>query len=287
MKRVYSIITLLLVSIILLGGCGKGDKGGKKESEKKFKIPDSLLAPIASYNLTVDEYHPVKGGVMANDNIELHYPASNVARFVAVKSFGAARDAFALVTEKIGRPTSGRIVMIGAKDLDDYRFLTRKEWWYYGVIRGDTIYFEPLDIMIKRSIAKIGITQKFAQMALIRRSGGKLPIWLREAVASFIAGEEEILKAQAKEFEYRGFDLDVSPDEINQALEEARDRGATRIAFYGAFRMFKNLMEFSSMEDILKFADYLRDGDSLDNASRKAFGMSYSELIDRIRLDKS
>jgi len=286
MRRLYGIFVLLVVFLLVLGGCSKKDKEGEKESEEKFKIPDSLLAPIASYNLTRDEYHLLKGGVMASDDIELHYPASNVARFVAVKTFGAARDAFKLVTEKIGRPSDGKVVMIGAKDLDDYRFLTRKEWWYYGVIRGDTIYFEPLDIMIKRSIAKIGITQKFAQMALIRRSGGKLPIWLREAVASFIAGEEEILKAQAKEFEYKGFNLNISPDEINKALEEAKDRGATRVAFYGAFRMFKNLMEFSNMENVLKFADYLRDGKSLDDASKLAFGMNYTELIDKIRLDK-
>jgi len=287
MRKLYGIVMFLVIFILVLGGCGKKDREGKKGSEEKFKIPDSLLAPIASYNLTVDEYHPLKGGIMASDDIELHYPASNVARYVAMKTFGAARDAYRLVTEKIGRPSDGKVVMIGAKDLDDYRFLTRKEWWYYGVIKGDTIYFEPLDIMIKRSIAKIGITQKFAQLALIHRSGGKLPIWLREAVASFIAGEEEILRAQAKEFEYDGVNLDISPDEINQALEEAKDRGATRVAFYGAFRMFKNLMEFSTMEDVLKFADYLRDGKSIDDASKLAFGMNYSELIDKIRLDRS
>ncbi len=288
MRKLFFLATVaVLITAVMIGGCGKGEKETQEGQKEKFKIPDSLLSPLASYGLTKDDYHPVRGGVMANADIELHYPASSIARFVAVKTFGIAKDAYSKVAKEIGKPSDNRVVLIGAKDLDEYRFLTRKEWWYYGCIKGDTIYFEPFNIMIKRGIAGMGITQKLAQLALIKRSGGRIPIWLREAVASRLAKEEKILKAQADEFRYDGMILDVSPAQVEQALKEATSRADTRIAFYAAYRMLENLLSFASMEDVLKFTDLLGDGLDLDEASRKAFGMDYSSLLDKIRVDKS
>ncbi|RKZ07120.1 hypothetical protein DRQ05_03650 [bacterium] len=292
MKRASNIVVILLAVVLSVSliGCGKSGKEkakkGAKSTKEEFKMPDSLLTPIASYNLVRDDYHPIKGGVMANEEIELQYPASNIARYIAVKTFGLARDGLNLVKEKIGPPADGRVVLIGAKDLDEYKLLTRKEWWYYGDIKGDTIYFEPFDIMIKRSIAKVSIAQKLAQMALIHKSKGRIPIWMREAIASYVAGEGDILKMQANEFRYDNMNLNISPDEIKSALTKAVNRADTRIAFYAAYRMLGKLLEFSTMDHVVEFVDYLGQGLDMDKASKKAFGMDYNALIDRIRVDR-
>jgi len=285
MKRNFLVLVLIFaVSTSAFLGCG----GGKKEEKKteEFKIPDSLLSPLSSYGLTRDDYHPIEGGVMANPRIELHYPASPIARFIAVKTFGIAKEAYRKVNEAVGRPCKGRVVLIGAKDLDEYRFLTKKEWWYYGFIAGDTIYFEPFDIMLKRGIAEMGITQKLAQLALLNRSGGRIPLWMCEALASKVADEGEILKVQANEFRYNGMILDIPPEKVEKALREAESRPDTRIAYFAAYRMLENLLSFSKMDDVLKFVDMLGDGADINEASRKVFGMDYGTLLDRVRVDR-
>ena len=188
-------------------GCGNGEEQGEASDDESFRVPDSLLSPIEGFNLTVDEYHPVDGGVMANADIELRYPGKEIARFIAVKTFGEILEGHKHVTQDIGRPAAGRVVIIGAKDLPEYAVMTRKEGWYYRWIQGDTIYSEPLDILLKRwdpiterTLAEIGLTQRMAQMALDGLSGGRIPVWLKEAAASYVADERPILRMQVNQF---------------------------------------------------------------------------------------
>jgi hypothetical protein len=274
-----------LCALLAAFGCGKGDKNGK-ESAEKFRVPDSLLAPIEGYHLTVDDYHVVDGGVMANAQIELRYPASEIARYLAVKVFGYAKNSYEKVTKEIARPAAGRIVLVGTADLDEYLLMTRKEWWNYGFVKGDTIIFEPFDIMIKRQIAEQGITNRIAQVAIDRRSGGRSPYWLKEALASRVAEEGEILRIQQPEFQYEGRAMNPSPEAIERAIAEGTDRGDSRIAYFSAFRMLENLLQEHSMEQVLSFLDRLGEGATLDEASAKAFGVDYGTLVDRIRIDR-
>jgi hypothetical protein len=281
-------VLLLVVACAIgvsLGGCGKKSEKEKSTAEE-FRIPDSLLAPLEGYNLTRDDYHPIEGGVMENAQIVLRYPASNVARYVAVKIFGFARDGYRKVTETIGKPADGKVVLIGSKDLDEYRFLTRKEWWYYGTVYGDTIYFEPFDIMIKRGIAEMGITQKLAQLALRRLSNGRIPLWLRESAASRFAGEGGVLKMQVEEFRLQNWDINPSPETLERDLALAELRPDTRIAFGAAYRMLENLLAFSTFDDVIRFARLLGEGSTLDDASREVFGYDYASLLDRVRVDR-
>jgi hypothetical protein len=282
--RTHNIIALLLI-LVLAVGCGKRakEKGAGKEA---FRVPDSLLSSINSYGLTVDDYHVIKGGVMANAQIEMRYPANEIARYVGVRAFGAAKAAYEKVSKEIGRPAETKLVLIGASDLDEYRLLTRKEWWYYGYVRGDTIYFEPFDILMKRNIAEMSITQRIAQAALNRRSDGKIPLWLKEAVASRIAGEKDILDLQMPEFQNEGRNMYPSPQEIESAIAAGTDRGDTRIAYHASYRMLEKLLATQSMDNVLSFLDRLKEGKTLDQSSQEAFGIGYDALLDKIRVDR-
>lgn len=280
--------TALLCALALfsagLAGC-QGD-GDKRTQDETFRIPDTLLAPLQSYQLTVDEYHPVDGGVMANDRIELHYTPSPYARYLATVVFGEALKGYKLVRESIGRPSNAKIVIIGTKDLPEYQFLTRKEWWYYAVIEGDTILCEPLDIMRKRfdsvtdrAISEIGLTQRMAQMALDLKSAGRIPIWLREAAASHVANERPILRAQIEQFRKELDGYTFTLDELEHTLRIAEDMKLTRAAFFYSYRMLERLLERSGWENVVAFASRLGAGASLDEASRESFGASYDELV--------
>ncbi|HVO76388.1 MAG TPA: hypothetical protein VMT60_00240 [Candidatus Bathyarchaeia archaeon] len=279
------ILIMVFLGVALAVGCGKGAKNEKKGTEA-FRIPDSLLAPIAGYHLNVDTYHVVKGGVMANSQIELHYPSSEIARFVAVKTFGFARDAYEKVSREIGRPANGKLVLIGAADFDEYLLMTRKEWWYYGLVKGDSIIFEPLDVLLKRNIAREGIANRIAQAAINRRSGGKSPAWLKEALATRIAGETEILKIQMPEAERDGRNMNPAPESIERVIPAGLDREDSRVAYYASCRMLDKLLSIHSMDEVLSFLDRLKEGKTLDEASEKAFGLSYAALIDKIRIDR-
>ncbi|MGD1048930.1 MAG: hypothetical protein ABR899_09315 [Candidatus Krumholzibacteriaceae bacterium] len=282
--RRFGIIGALLV-IALAAGCGKGAKQ-HTQGKEAFRLPDSLLSPIVGYHLTVDTYHVTNGGVMANAQIELHYPSSEIARFVAVKTFGFAKDAYEKVTKEIARPADGKLVIVGAADLDEYLLMTRKEWWCYGFVKGDTIIFEPLDIMLKRMIAEQGITNRIAQAAINKRSGGKSPFWLKEALASRLAGEVEILKIQMPEAEKDGRNMNPSPAAIESAIGAEKDREDSRVAYYASYRMLDKLLTMHSMDNVLSFFDRLKEGKSLDEASKGAFGVTYDALIDKVRVDR-
>ena len=74
---------ICVIMVIATVGCEKkADEGEETDSSERFRVPDSLLAPIAGYKLTRDDYHPVKGGVMANAQIEMHYPAEEISRLL-------------------------------------------------------------------------------------------------------------------------------------------------------------------------------------------------------------
>lgn len=285
--EIRPVIWFVVSVFVLFGsGCGKdSEESGERASSDTFRIPDTMLSLKESFKLTRDEYHPVKGGVLANQEIELHYPPSSGAKMISFKSFEYAWEAYRNVSSMIEKPADGKIVLIGTKDLDEYRFLTRKEWWYYGTNKGDTIYFEPFGIMLQRGIAKIAITQKMAQAALSRLSRGGIPNWLREAVASYTAGERDILENQIYEFYYRKMEVNPTPELIETELEIGQDRAMSRISFFAAYRMLEKALEFSSMDDVMKFIALLGEGRSRDEASKESFGMDYGELIERVRID--
>ncbi|UCF04648.1 MAG: hypothetical protein JSV33_12065 [bacterium] len=289
MSRSSKLVVCIALVLFLLSGCGEKSKETAEDADtdEAFRIPDSLLAPLEGYELVRDDYHPVRGGVMANREIELQYPASGIARYVAVTTFGFAIEGYRKVVKEIGKPAEGAMVLIGTKDLDEYKFLARKEWWYYGSVVGDSIYFEPLDIMMKRGIASIGITQRIAQMALHRRSDGRIPRWLQESFASYVAGEREILDMQVEQFRFQNADVDPSPAVIEEMLEKTEDFQGSRIAFYAAYRMLENTINRYSIESVYTFIDELGSGGTVDSASREAFGMDYESFLDTIRVDRA
>jgi hypothetical protein len=290
LKNKLAVLVILLLAAGLINGCGGDSK--KESSDGDFRVPDSLLAPIEGYGILVDDYHPVKGGVIANKDIMLHYPASTIAKYISTNNFGYAYDAYQEVGKHIGRPADKQVVIIGAKDLAEYKYLTKKEWWYYGVTQGDTLYFMPFNVMMKRydiftrrSLAQIGLTQKLAQMALDRKSGGKIPTWMKEGISSFVANEKSILQMQAIEFEIEmlGFDPDV--EELDRHLDAAEDRGFVRVSSYIAYTMIERLMESFTLREIISFVGRLGEGKSLDQASGEVFGMDYVSMVEKVKLE--
>ena len=283
-------VILLSAALVVSAGCGDGKKDDSAADSEDFRVPDSLLSPIEAYNLTIDEYHPVNGGIMANDNVELHYPAREIAHFIAVKSFSEILKGYSHVVQDIGRPADGKVVIVGALDLPEYAVMTRKEWWYYAWIKGDTLYSEPLDILLKRwdpitgkTLSEVGFTQRLAQMALGRLSGGRMPVWMTEAAASYVADERPILRMQINQYGdlLPGFSPPL--DELEADILAGTDMTMSRLSYFYVYLMFENLLEKNKFSNVTQFARLLGKGATLDEASITEFGMSYRELIEAVR----
>jgi hypothetical protein len=140
--------------------------------------------------------------------------------------------------------------------------------------------------MLKRHVAETGIANRIAQVAIDRRSGGRSPFWLKEAVATRIAGEVEILKIQMPELQFAKTNMNPSPEAIETAIAEGKDRSTSRASYYAAYRMLDKLLTMHSMDNVLSFFDRLKEGKTLDEASVEAFGIGYQALIDKIRVDR-
>ncbi len=283
-------IVLLAGALALSAGCGGEKKEDSAANEEKFRIPDSLLSPIETYNLTIDDYHPVDGGLMANADIALYYPPKEISRFIAVRSFGEILDGYRKIRKEICRPAKGKVVIIGTKNFEEYAVITGKEWWYYASIKGDTIYSEPLSVLLKRldpitgkTLAEIGITQRMAQMALERLSGDRIPVWMKEAGASYMADERAVLRMQIHQFDKQLIGFSPSLDELERAILAGDDMALSRSSYFFAYRMLENLLEKFEFSNVTRFARRLGEGASLDEASMAEFGMNYMEMIAAVR----
>ena len=121
-------------------------------------------------------------------------------------------------------------------------------------------------------------------MAFKKLSSDKMPLWMREGAASFLADEGPVLTMQSFEFKNELIGFDPTVEELNEHLGSAMFKAETRVSFYISFTMVSNLMEWSSFEDIVSFAAGLGEGKSLDEASESAFGMPYGGLVEKVRL---
>ena len=119
--------------------------------------------------------------------------------------------------------------------------MTRKEWWNYGFIKGDTIIFEPLDIMIKRMIAEQGSRQSHRAGRAQPAVGGASPSGSRRLSPRVSPGELEILKIQQPEFQYEGRNMNPSPRRSRARSRRERTagiRGSPTIPPTGCSRIF-------------------------------------------------
>ena len=103
---------------------------------------DSLRAMKITHRITRDEYWDLKGGVIANDRIEVWYP---LRKIYVLHAMGVLKwmDITASRMEKsFGRLPDAKLVVLTAPNLDTFRAATGRDWWHYSKARGDTLDFQ-------------------------------------------------------------------------------------------------------------------------------------------------
>jgi len=292
------IIPIVLVSgLVIALGCGKKEKNlpkpprssktssglteGKKADPMQYlpsTIIDTLRAKKRVFGVTEDEYFEDRGGVLGNDRFVVHYPPGKVTITHAMYLLEEAEFARRRVMRELGDFPVHKLHLVTSADLDHYRNRTGRDWWYYAEIKPDTIIFSPVYILRQRGIGTIAITHEICQWALKRVSKGNAPRWLEEGLSSLLSYEKSVLAEQLGEFKL--MKLKMTPEEVEKALLDEKDKASARIAYYNAFKMTEKLADKFGARKLYAFAVELGKGGDKDSAAKKIFDIDYSKLLD-------
>lgn len=252
--------------------------------EGYYDLPEIEKENLAKLKLLVDTFDTENGGLMRDERFEIRYPFTKAGKIVGLALFELTRPAYEVVSERLGLEPDELVVLRGAVTLDEYRLVTRKEWWDYGDVDGYTITFEPIQILFQRGIAQIAVTHEYAKLLMLQQAGDELPLWMLEGFASLAAEEGRILKNQVEVRTQVEDDLQpvMTPSEVETTLAEVFEMNACRLAYYNAFLMARKIQERYGWEHVALIFPELRETGSIEATAQNLFGMSYQELLDEV-----
>jgi hypothetical protein len=242
-------------------------------------ILDTLQVHKKHWNITRDKYWPEGGGLLANVYFEVWYPRGRMAVTHAMYVFDALMPARRKLQAYFGTAPGNLLVIHIAKDLDEYKKKTGRDWWFYGDFRGDTLTYEPVFIFVKRELAPMAINHEYYQWAIGQLSNHGAPRWLEEAYASYLSDEGGLLKTQILEFPDRA--APMPPREVEGILAAEEEKEPSRIAYYRSYRMLTKMMEDFGEDNVKRFVLLLGEGHTMNESCQMAFHLNYDQLLDK------
>ncbi len=247
-------------------------------------IRDTLRRLKEHHRINRDETWKGEGGVLANDYMEVWYPEGRTAVTHGMRVFNVLMPALYKFKAYFGRTPDERLVINCSPHLKAYKQRTGREWWYYSHISGDTLTFQPVFVLVKRKIDGVAMPHEYFQWAIQKLSRYGAPRWLEEGIASYLAGEEDLLVAQMLEFP--DATQEMSPGRIEAILDTEEKRKESRIAYYRSYRMVTKIVDTYGDDKLKQAVNLLGQGHGLDDAFKGAFGASYDEVV-RVAADYS
>ena len=297
MNRPIVLLTVVF-AFAVAAGCG-GDKkepevaqtmSGEDPNKTEFQYPpanpkfklqggilDSLRVKKKRFGITREEYWEGKGGVLANDYFEVWYPEGRVTVTHGMYVFEELMPARKKVEEYTGEAPADLFVIRITPEIDVYKRLTGREWWYYSDLKGDTAVFVPVYTLYKRGISPVAIPHEYYQWVVRKITRYGAPRWLEEGIASRLSNEGALLLDQL--YEFGNEDLSMPPDRIETVLQGEEDRRDSRVAYYNCYRMVERLAEKFGEENLKRSIVLIGQGKTLDQAFTEAFGADYNTVL--------
>jgi hypothetical protein len=240
-------------------------------------VLDSMRAQKKRFHITQDQYWEDKGGVLANEFFEVWYPAGRVTVTQGMYVFQELMPARKTFEEFFGTAPRELLVVRCSPDLDTYKAMTGRDWWYYSAIKGDSLTFAPLFIISRRGISDVALPHEYYQWAIRKITRDGVPRWLEEGIASYLAGEGDLLLNQM--YEFKDSDVSMTPEKIEMVLQSEEDRRESRIAYFRSYRMVKQLIGTYGEKPFKQAVLAIGEGSSLDQACMKAFHKEYNAVL--------
>ncbi|MBP2681074.1 MAG: Peptidase superfamily [Candidatus Krumholzibacteriota bacterium] len=299
MSRGIAFLTLVAAAAFF-AGCG-GDKkapesaqtetaSGAKPRETDVQYPpanplykvqgatlDSLRVKKKRFDITRDEYMEGEGGVLANKYFEIWYPEGGTTVTHAMYVFEELMPARKKLEEYFGQAPADLFVIRNTLEIDVYKRVTGRDWWYYSDIKGDTATFVPVYTLYKRGISPIAVPHEYYQWAVRKFTRHGAPRWLEEGIASRLSGEGPLLLDQLNEFGEEN--LSMSPERIDEVLQGEEDRRDTRIAYYHSYRMVERIAEKYGEDKLKSAVTLIGLGKTVDEAFTEAFGTGETAVV--------
>jgi hypothetical protein len=291
------VFSTVVFALAVTAGCG-----GKKEPEvarpagradtnkTEFQYPpanplfkiqgstlDSLRVKKRRFDITHDEYWEGVGGVLANRYFEVWYPEGQATVTHGMYVFEELMPARKKLEEYFGEAPSDLFVIRNTPEIDVYKRLTGREWWYYSEIKGDTAVFVPVYTLYKRGISPVAVPHEYYQWAVRKITRYGAPRWLEEGMASRLSNEGALLLDQV--YEFGNENLSMPPEKIETVLQGEEDRKDSRIAYYNSYRMVERLVEKFGEEKLKRSIVLIGQGNTLDQAFTAAFGADYNTVL--------
>jgi hypothetical protein len=150
----------------------------------------------------------------------------------------------------------------------DFTSANKAPWWVGGMIVGDEIQIQPVQVLKRKGILGSTLTHEYAHLLLKKLSGEKGPKWLQEGTALYLAGE---LSSEPNK--------PVSWESLERKIEKPfRDRAEAFEAYREARSSVDYLVKIYGRDKFLNLLENLRVGKDINAAMKEAFGKSKKEI---------
>ena len=188
----------------------------------------------------------------------------------------------------LGLAPAGRLQIVNPDNLANYQARTGYGSWRLYRLDGDSCVVEPVPTLLARTLAAHAAVELTTRWTLDRATADRLPPWLRQGVASYVADMGPHLANFMAPYRPAGPVL-LPPADIDAILAAppdtsgARDQKRFRCAGYSAFVMAWRLVEERGGLPRLREALARVAGDeSWARACRKVYGVTPDELAARL-----
>ncbi len=297
MKRGFVPLAVVCALIAASGCGGKEKESGTVQQEQTtdpnqtdFKYPaanpnfkiqgavlDSLRVKKNRFGITRDEYWDERGGVLANQYFEVWYPRGESTITHAMYVFEELMPARVKFEEYFGFVPQELLKIKIATEIDVYKRLTGREWWYYSDMKGDSLTFVPVYTLYKRGISHVAIPHEYYQWAIRKVTQFGAPRWLEEGMASRLSNEGDLLLTQMYEFARE--DHSMTPERIEEVLQSEDNKRDARIAYYRSYRMVETLIGKYGEDNFKRAITLIGMGRTLDQAFTEACHADYNTVL--------
>jgi hypothetical protein len=299
--RKLVLFVCILCAVVVVASCSKKEEQQKPETVATTGAPadtierpahwpesrdrgdlqgsmiDTLRVKKKRFNITRDQYWDDQGGVLGNEYFEVWYPPGRTTVTHGMYVFEELMPARNKLAAFFGEAPKELLVITSSPSIEAYKKSTGHDWWYYSVIKGDSVTFSPIFVLFKRGISPIAVPHEYYQWAIQKITRYGAPRWLEEGFASYLSGEGKILLDQMYEFEQD--DISMTPERIEEVLQGEPARKESRIAYYRSYRMVEKLVDTYGQEKLRDVILAIGHGDTVSDAFEKTYGAGYDEIL--------